>query len=564
VKAGRVVLAKPPGTDAMLGTILVGGTGGNDSLVLGADDQIRADASVELLGFKAGGASLDLNGHNQTVGRLTLARGARVLTDGPRGGGVLAVRELVVGGKQLPRGIYPFSGGWLEGRGYVVVGDVKRIDVKGTVDDPNAAVGAGNIAVLKAATTFKLPDGECTVAALTGDFPLTLAPGGRARFGGFITGNGELRIDTSREHPLELTGPPSNSFKGTTTLARGVVRLNKPAGAVAIPGNLIVGGSAPENTGDGVVWAGDGQIAPVATVTLLGTRPSFLDLNGHTAAFGKLLLSKAAVVRTGRDGTLRVRQLFVDGNRLKDGAYRASLPWLEGTGSVTVDARVDVKGTIGSPETVIGAGNVGNLTGDTKIGYPSGGADLDIATNGFTLALDSGDGNPFTYSGSISGTGTVEFYMGPSHTGFRDAPMLVTGTKPNTTTGKFLVKKGRVQLEKPEGVDAISGDVAVGGQGFNDCLFWKNSHQIRDSAHLTLLDAGPSGAASMHLNGCSEAAAGLTMTARNRVVTDSADGKGGVLTVKSLTIGGVAQPAGTYTAANAKWIEGRGNVVVRP
>ena len=80
--------------------------------------------------------------------------------------------------------------------------------------------------------------------------------------------------------------------------------------------------------------------------------------------------------------------------------------------------------------------------------------------------------------------------MGPSYTGFRDAPMLLTGTKPNTTTGKFLVRKGRVQLEKPEGVDAISGDVIVGGQGFNDCLFWKNSHQIKDSANITLLDAG--------------------------------------------------------------------------
>jgi hypothetical protein len=313
-----------------------------------------------------------------------------------------------------------------------------------------------------------------------------------------------------------------------------------------------------------VVWEGDGQIAASANVTLLGTQPSALDLNGHAAAFGKLTLSKGAVVRTGEGGTLRIKQLFVDGVRLKDGTYRAPQPWLDGTGSLTVDARVDIKGLIGSPETLIGAGNTGNLVGDTKIGYPSGGGDYDIITNGFTFALDSGDGNPFAYSGGISGTGNVEFYMGPSRTGFRDAPMLLTGTKPNTTTGKFLVKKGRVQLEKPEGVDAISGDVVVGGQGFNDCLFWKNSHQIKDTANITLLDAGNSGAAYLHLNGCSEVVASLTMTARNRVVTDSADGKSGVLTVKALSVGGVAQPAGTYTAASAKWIEGKGKVVVQP
>ena len=132
-------------------------------------------------------------------------------------------------------------------------------------------------------------------------------------------------------------------------------------------------------------------------------------------------------------------------------------------------------------EVAIGPGNIGNLTGDTKFAYPSSGGDFDIATNGHTLTLDSGDGNAFAYSGSISGTGNVEFFMGPSYTGFRDAPLRLAGKKPNTTSGKFLVKKGRVQLEKPEGVDAISGDVIVGGQGFNDCLFWKNSHQLKDT-----------------------------------------------------------------------------------
>lgn len=134
----------------------------------------------------------------------------------------------------------------------------------------------------------------------------------------------------------------------------------------------------------------------------------------------------------------------------------------------------------------------------------------------------------------------------------------------NTATGKFLVTKGRVRLEKPEGVDAISGDVTVGGQGFNDCVYWAASHQIKDTANLTLLDAGNSGAAYLHLNGCQEAVASLSMTAKNWVVTDSTDGKSGVLTVKALTVGGVKQKAGTYTAADAKWVEGKGKVVVKP
>jgi hypothetical protein len=36
------------------------------------------------------------------------------------------------------------------------------------------------------------------------------------------------------------------------------------------------------------------------------------------------------------------------------------------------------------------------------------------------------------------------------------------------------------------------------------------------------------------------------------------------LTVRALTIGGVAQPAGTYTAETEIWIEGKGKVIVRP
>ena len=142
-------------------------------------------------------------------------------------------------------------------------------------------------------------------------------------------------------------------------------------------------GSTDENKGDAVIWEADGQIAASAVVALQGIQPSFLDLNGHKTAFANLLLSKTAIIRTGKDGTLRVKQLFVEGKRLADGTYRAPQPWLEGTGTVTVDARVDVRGTIGSPEAAIGAGNMGNLTGNAKIGYPSGGGDYDIATNGF-------------------------------------------------------------------------------------------------------------------------------------------------------------------------------------
>jgi hypothetical protein len=158
----------------------------------------------------------------------------------------------------------------------------------------------------------------------------------------------------------------------------------------------------------------------------------------------------------------------------------------------------------------------------------------------------------------------VEFFMGPSHTGFKDAPLVLGGDRPNTASGRYFVRKGRVQLQKPRGIAAISGDVVVGGQGFNDCLFWKQDDQLADGVRITLLNAGENGAAYLALNGHSDKAAGLIMTAHNKVRTDSAAGRSGVLTVKALTVGGVKKQAGEYTAATEVWVEGKGKVVVRP
>ena len=520
---------------------------------------------IQLLGSDKGTASLNLNGFSDTIDRLTLAAGTKVFTSGSHGAGVLTVRELRVDGEQMPKGVYTASAGWLHGGGYVVVGDVKYVVVSGAVDDPNKTIGAGNIALLKGGSTFKLPEGDCSVNVATGDFLLTLAArSGKTRFNGLLTGNGSLRIEAGADHqPIEIAGTYTNSYQGATTLVRGVLKLSKPRDVTAIPGNLTLGGSAAENKDDGVIWDAEGQLLPSAVVTLQGTQPSFLDLNGHKVTLNKVILSRAGLIRTGQGGTLQVKQLIVDDKRLKDGDYVAPQSWLGGTGKVIVDARVDVKGVIGSPDSQIGPGNIANLTGPTKISYPASGCHVDVITNGFTLALDSGDGNAFSCTGSILGSGNVEFYMGPSYTGFKDAPLVLGGEKPNTTTGKFFIKKGRVQLEKPAGVDAISGDVIVGGQGFNDCLFWKQNDQLKDSVNITLLDAGNSGAAYLDLNGCSETAASLTMTVHNKVKTGGPKGSG-TLTVKSLTVGGIKKPAGEYSATTDPWIEGQGKVIVRP
>jgi hypothetical protein len=77
------------------------------------------------------------------------------------------------------------------------------------------------------------------------------------------------------------------------------------------------------------------------------------------------------------------------------------------------------------------------------------------------------------------------------------------------------------------------------------------------------LASGYNGAAYLHLNGCSETIAHLTMIAGHLIKTDSAGGIPGALTAKSWTMDGVRLRPGTYTAPSAKWLEGKGKVVVQ-
>jgi hypothetical protein len=224
----------------------------------------------------------------------------------------------------------------------------KRVEVTGTIHNPTETIGISNIAVLKAPTRFILPNGDCSIALTMGEHPMSLISKGEAVFSGFITGKGPVQFEMASEHPLELAGPSNSAYQGTTVFARGVIKLNKPAQANAIPGNLILGGSEPFHKDNAIILGADGQIASSSEVTLQGTQPVHLDLSGHQVAFSKLHLSTTAKVRTGPAGVLRVKQLYVNDQRLKDGEYRAPQSWNEGNGVAIVDRRVQRAGKPGT------------------------------------------------------------------------------------------------------------------------------------------------------------------------------------------------------------------------
>jgi hypothetical protein len=154
----------------------------------------------------------------------------------------------------------------------------------------------------------------------------------------------------------------------------------------------------------------------------------------------------------------------------------------------------------------------------------------------------------------------VRIFGGATHDKSRELPLVLGGSESNTMTGTWLVKSGRLTLAKDAGVAAAAGTITVDGQA---CLAWTNSDQLDDAAAVELLGT-QQGGATLNLNGCNEKFATLKLAPHAKILTDDAQGSGGVLTVKSLTVNQVKMPAGTYTAATGKWIDGNGKVVVIP
>jgi len=223
---------------------------------------------------------------------------------------------------------------------------------------------------------------------------------------------------------------------------------------------------------------------------------------------------------------------------------------------------VNVGGNYDNPNVAPGAAARANITNNTTFGWQTGTCAIPVQNNGYTFTLDSGNGNDLNYGGAITGTGTVRFLMGPwSPTPYwtLNNPLRLTGAQPNTIQGTYYAAKGRVQLEKSDGVAAISGNIIVGGQGDNDGLFWAANDQIIDIATVSLLNSAHGGAY-LDLNGHTETITALSMAATAKVAT----GNGGVLTVSTLTIGSQSYGGGTYTTLNSSFVTGSGSVVVVP
>lgn len=138
---------------------------------------------------------------------------------------------------------------------------------------------------------------------------------------------------------------------------------------------------------------------------------------------------------------------------------------------------------------LVGAGNSGLLQGDFWIFYDksAGSFSVPIDTNGYTLNLDTGNGNDgHIASGAISGSGSVIIKHGPNGTGYWNTVYTISGTTANTYTGTTTLIQGNLLLNKTAGMDALLGSITVGDGAQAARIAWGADNQVNDVASFTL------------------------------------------------------------------------------
>ena len=227
-------------------------------------------------------------------------------------------------------------------------GRAALVDVSGEIVNPNNHVGIGNTANMTGDTIFGWQTGDCGIPVINNGYLFTMDSGGGNYYNytGDISGSGGLELVGAGGgnwlNPVQVGGSVGNTYGGTTLVHHGTVQLEKSAGD-ALRGTITVGVSTFW-TGARVVWAADHQINDAADVKLLFVpsgdegKDTYLDLNGHKDSISNLTMDAGTKVNTGAGGVLTVGKLTVGGTSYGAGSYNSSYAFVEGSGSIVVNA----------------------------------------------------------------------------------------------------------------------------------------------------------------------------------------------------------------------------------
>ena len=157
----------------------------------------------------------------------------------------------------------------------------------GIANGSTAGKTINNSLVLSASQTWNAASGSLLFGGAVNlqSNPLTTSGAQAITITGVISGSGALTHNGPGT--LQFGGTAANTFTGITTVKGGELDLNKPAGVLAVAGNLTIGDGVGGANSDIVKLLAAGQIAATSTVLVHGSSGK-LDLNGFDQTLGSL------------------------------------------------------------------------------------------------------------------------------------------------------------------------------------------------------------------------------------------------------------------------------------
>jgi autotransporter-associated beta strand protein len=349
----------------------------------------------------------------------------------------------------------------------------------------------------------------------------------------FDAGSGSFNIGNGQANTLTFSGAVASSIAFIQQNSSSNQSLTM--GTVSLARNTVVD------------LAGTGNLTISSALT--GTGNLVKENTG-----GKLILSGASTGYAGgifiNNGVLQITASDALGNT---------------TGATTVAANATLELNGGA---ITSAENIG-LSG---AGFSSGGAIRSLAgtntlSGTLTLAADSrinADAGTLTLSNTLTGSGKNLTFGGAGNTTVsgvittgagtvtKDGAGTLTysGSTANTYTGTTTINAGTLVFNKTAGVNAIAGNLVVGDGTGTDTVRLDQGNQIADTASLTLNTGGV-----FNLNGLSETVAGLHSTASGSQVQLGA----GALTIANTT---ASSYAGTLTGNGSLTKSGSGRLTL--
>jgi fibronectin-binding autotransporter adhesin len=358
--------------------------------------------------IKSGAGTLRLDSPNAYTGGTTVSAGTlEVIDPTSLGTGNVTVSDATLSLKSDAAAPPAFAANVIVNGDATIRVDRISVGATGTLKLGNLTIGGTRLAVTGANRSLEIAGLMLAAANPTLDVSAPLTINGpitqTAAGAGFTKSTGTAKIT--------FGGATANTYTGLTRVNAGSLELSKPAGVLAVPGDLqVFGGSVKALT--------DGQIATTANVTIANAG-SLLDLAGHPQTFASLSITGNGAVTVGATTAgappLRINGAFTvtTGGKLDLANNKLIVDYDPATGTPTPIA--SIRAALASAYasgawTGPGVGSAG-IAANRSLGYaeaaealgPSGGSFGGTNVDGTTVLVG------YTLSGDANLDGSVNF-----------------------------------------------------------------------------------------------------------------------------------------------------------